>query len=70
MEGCEYCRMEPNGDIPEDRKDLFSTRIGRVLDTNVLLSICIVRNRMDIIGGNNYCKEVKINYCPICGKKL
>jgi len=70
MEGCEYCRMEPNGDIPEDRKDLFNIKIGRVFDHDELLSVCIVKNKMDLIGGNNYCKSIKIHYCPMCGRKL
>lgn len=69
-EPCEYCRMEPNGDIPEDRKDLFNIKIGRVFDHDALLSVCIVKNRMDLIGGNNYCKNIKIHYCPMCGRKL
>lgn len=70
MEGCEYCRMEPNGDIPDDRKDLFNIKIGKVFDTEALLSVVIVKRKMSLIGGNNFCKEIRINYCPICGRKL
>ena len=70
MEGCEYCRMEPNGDIPEDRKDLFNLKIGKVFDTEALLSVCIVRKKMSLIGGNNFCHEIRIKYCPMCGRKL
>lgn len=70
MDGCKYCRMDPNGDIPEDREDLINVKVGKVFDSDVFASVVIVRNKMDLIGGNNFCKEIKINYCPICGRKL
>ena len=62
--------MEPNGDIPDDRKDLFNIKIGRVFDYDALLSVVIVRKKMSLIGGNNFYKEIRIHYCPMCGRKL
>lgn len=70
MDGCKYCRMEPSGDIPEDREDLINVKAGKVFDSDVYVSVVIVRNKMNLIGGCNYCKEVKIHYCPMCGRKL
>ena len=69
-DGCEYCRMEPNGDIPEDRKDLFNLKIGKVFDTDAFLSVFVIKKKLSLVGGNNYCKEVRIHYCPMCGRKL
>ena len=69
-EPCEYCRMEPNGDIPDDRKDLFSVKIGRIFGVDTFIYVSVFKNKMEMIDGNGFSKTIRIHYCPMCGRKL
>ena len=74
-EGCKYCYME-DGDIPHDRKNLFDFNIGRMCNVNICAYSMICDNELAIsVGAYNGIsgskdKIVKINFCPMCGRKL
>lgn len=70
MENCKYCSMEPNGNIPADRKDLFTYKLGKLFGEEIILYGLVCRNKLSIIGNSSTAKEIKIKYCPMCGKKL
>ena len=72
---CDYCRLEPNGDIPEDTKDIL------LKDLDVMRR-CI-RMQIGNAGGDfgilvtdvwGKCillnKNLKFKYCPKCGREL
>ena len=76
---CEYCKKE----IPEKdvyRKQLtfntdLKTKIFGMRETNYVAYLLIDKNNnlcFDIGNSMDYVTlaEVKINYCPMCGKKL
>ena len=69
MDGCKYCRMEKNGDIPEDRLDIFSVCIGNVFGRELRIDGMIYKNKFSITE-NDTIAEIPIKYCPMCGRKL
>lgn len=52
---CEYCEVEPLNIIPYDIKNMALARV--VCDELVIFQ-------------NMKARSAKINYCPMCGKKL
>ena len=70
---CKYCSMEPNGDIPDDREDLFEIETG-MLDSKVWLTGRICRSRLAIMLSGEHqqmlYREVEMNFCPVCGRQL
>ena len=67
--GCKYCRMEENGDIPDDRKDVFNYRLGRLFGQDICLTGMICRGKLCLITDQTN-KEIKIRFCPMCGREL
>lgn len=73
MKQCKYCYLLPNGDIPEDTKDIidkkfasgcYSVRIGNTGgDFGILIQD--TRSFKLLID-----KPLKFKYCPMCGKEL
>ena len=53
---CKYCNFEPNGDVPENRKDIIHTS---------LMITAIYAKSVDLFE-----HDLKIKYCPMCGRKL
>ena len=74
MDGCKFCRMEKNGDIPKDRIDLFRMNLGKMFNYEIEVDGMIAHNALHIgpeIGHYSASGiEVPINYCPMCGRKL
>ena len=68
-EGCKYCRMEENGDIPEDHLDIFDICIGYVFGRGLHIDGMIYKNTLSITE-NDTIAEIPIKYCPMCGRKL
>ena len=77
MNGCKYCRVEFDGDIPDDRKSLqiknFMSIMGNKIDllamitTGDTLAFDPTSKALNYFGETKY---IKINYCPMCGRKL
>ena len=70
---CKYCKLEENGDIPEDTRDIlyktfcrgwFKIQIG---NSGGDFGLIIRDNRNHEIFLEN---ALKFNYCPKCGKLL
>lgn len=70
---CEYCNVEE----PEDlvNKDIKNTIMG--IDCNVNLAIYVNNTTLCVASGGgtmdadyDYLATKKINYCPMCGRKL
>lgn len=71
---CLYCKMEENGDFPDDHPDLFAMRLGKVFGYEIS-TYGYVGNGILYIGTNfgvdsGPVLEKKIKYCPMCGRKL
>lgn len=70
---CKFCYMAPDGDAPDDREDLFNIHAGDIWDSSIEMFGTIWNDKLEIslgfgcIGGS---EEVKINYCPVCGRRL
>ena len=71
-EGCIFCALEENGDIPEDTEDLFDEKFD-------FIQIQIGNNANDfnlaITDGKYgasvlYSKNLKFSFCPMCGRNL
>ena len=73
MKNCKYCSLLPNGDIPEDTKDIlfktfnhrwYSVRIGNSGDDFGIIIEDKERNEllMDT--------SLKFKFCPKCGRNL
>lgn len=70
VEGCDFCALEENGDIPEDTQDLFREKIGAY-------TIQIGNSGendfgfLAMVGNEEICyKKLGWNYCPHCGRRL
>lgn len=77
MDGCKYCRMNEDGDCPDDRKSLFDFEICRLTCSEIGKELhvdgTIYNNRLCVYLGGIYSLfsgEKKIKYCPMCGRKL
>jgi len=76
MNGCKYCRVEPNGDIPYDRESIWVRKFMSLMGIDFDLQIWFTtKNNLAIdLENDRYPFEkgavVKINYCPMCGRKL
>ena len=73
---CKYCNFEPNGDCPDDRKYLIDITVSSRLDINLCGAIFSNGHR-EILDLDINCKgnslidrQIKIKYCPMCGRKL
>ena len=70
MDGCEFCALEENGDIPENTKDLFRDKIGVCTiqignsGENDFGILAVVRNE------EIYYKKLGFKYCPMCGRRM
>ena len=71
---CDYCRLEPNGDIPQDSKDLFSETVvipGEALNVQIGNDgeggFSLVISNTD----NEWSqRKLAFNYCPMCGRRI
>lgn len=83
MIGCQYCRMEENGDIGYDLAPLMVIRkkyeaITPDVKINAEANLIGIMNthvevsdgRLHVIIGEACHIERKINYCPVCGRSL
>ena len=74
MNECMYCTMNENGDIPMERKDVFNIGLGNAFGYELRVTGTIGHNNLFIgteVGiYSGPCDPIKINYCPICGRKL
>ena len=77
MSECKYCRVEPNGDIPDDRRSFWYKKILSIFGRNIELQLMITTGgnvEAELLDreGRTYSdtKIIKINYCPMCGRKL
>lgn len=73
---CRYCHFKENGDVPKNHKELFTFKSalkfgyervdieGGIYDTNALLVVYRMPVDYYDIG------SLRINYCPMCGRKL
>lgn len=74
--GCEYCRMEANGDFGRDLKPLAMYE-GGWTDSNTgeritttCFEITVMRDRLNICFNCEHELEKIIKYCPMCGREL
>lgn len=80
MKKCKYCYFQYDGEIPRDRKDIFKIKIGSfgkdplylaaslcASKANNVLFLSVFNNGTAIDDGKFF---TKINYCPMCGRKL
>ena len=69
---CLYCYMEDDGDVPDNRKSLFYFNFIKIFGRDDIgLDAMIVYNSIDICTDNaKKSKQIKINYCPMCGRRL
>ena len=77
MNGCKYCNIEPNGDIPDDRRSFWYKKILSIFGRNIDLQLMITTGgnvEAELLDreGRTYSdtKIIKINYCPMCGRRL
>ena len=74
MKECKFCHMTPDGDIPEDRENLFTINVGQLFSCRVLLFGAIWKDELAIFMGINKTEcgseQIKIHYCPMCGRDL
>ncbi len=71
MSECKYCRMEPNGNIPDDREDIFRLEVMKLFGRSFVLYGSILHSRLGFTDSLGYTsEEIKINFCPMCGRKL
>lgn len=70
---CEYCDMEPNGDIPVEREELIDHMVP-LGDAIMFLDASIAGHRLEYGLHSKYFTVVddyvEINYCPMCGRRL
>lgn len=74
---CRYCAVKRNGDIPDDRKEFriknVTSIFGREIDVHLMITTdgdvesCLI-DKNGRTYSNNY--VLKINYCPMCGRRL
>lgn len=70
---CKYCNSEPNGDVPMNRKDIIHTslnpKMGVTLEAGIYnnnhLITAIYAKSVDLSE-----HDLKIRYCPMCGREL
>ena len=74
--GCRYCRMETNGDIPDNHKSI-KTKIYNGIFKSFSIEVDIFNNMLCVYpsaewGGDPFLFSAKapIKYCPMCGRKL
>ena len=83
---CKYCAFEENGDLTDDHQDLIDSVFKTVnsedkecarleIKSNIELSkkgiILLSGLQTDDSGGEYVLSgRIKINYCPMCGRKL
>ena len=76
MAECRYCNFAPNGDIPANRKNLFRYKLLSTKSKDIFLDAIIECTKkgtevmsigLDIDRNDTI---VKINFCPMCGRKL
>lgn len=68
MEGCKYC-------CEDTEKELFKIKAGNLWGNNINITGMVFSydGKLSIcqwFGNDAYGGEVKINYCPMCGRKL
>jgi hypothetical protein len=68
-EGCKYCCMGEDGDIPYNRKNLIEHKVGNLFGQDIWLTGVIYNNKLSLTRGM-YVKDFQIKYCPMCGRKL
>ena len=69
---CDYCRMKEPGDGEGDALVCRSDRLfGNLVDVEQQIFPGAVMELYIGIGGTDIlCERTKINYCPMCGRKL
>ena len=68
-QGCEYCSEVK----PKDIQNLYKESISYARENNVNQKISIKENKLSMftrIDKNKLISEKKINYCPMCGRRL
>ena len=66
MNKCNYCQKT---EIGSDWKPLLGNFNGILYIDNVHNYLCLEFEDEDTFGGGYY-DSIKINYCPMCGRKL
>lgn len=71
MGKCKYCYLLPDGDIPEDTKDILDKNISRVLDIRIGnagndFGIIVQNSKKELL----YQHDLGFKFCPMCGRKL
>lgn len=73
---CLFCAEDPDGDLLE-RKDLLCWCLGRLADTPITVYANIdpsfdgATNYLTLCTNfSNASKKIKINFCPMCGRRL
>lgn len=70
---CKYCRMLENGDVPEDRESVFNITVGNLSGTDVRIIGTLCNNELNVCldtGTTDKGYDVRIRYCPMCGRDL
>ena len=68
---CEYCWKDFFGDINEDILDIQHTFDGkRIGGTSISVRDDSLELFIYFAGGEDMAWKTKINYCPMCGRKL
>jgi hypothetical protein len=65
--------MLPDGDIPDDRENVFEINAGELMGYEVTIFGDICGDRLEVSFGVGACGDsegVKIHYCPMCGREL
>lgn len=72
---CEYCQYDENGDTKDMSKSEQVIWEYGLLDVGVFidkefLHILVLNEEKEFDIKNAHIPEIKINYCPICGRNL
>jgi hypothetical protein len=65
--------MTDDGDVPCNRKLFFTKKLGKFLGCQVESTGMLYNDILEIttgIGCEGTSWDIKINYCPMCGRKL
>lgn len=73
MKECKFCHMTPDGDIPDDQENVFEINAGELMRYGFTIFGNIWEGHLMVSYGLGPCgdvEEVKIHYCPMCGREL
>lgn len=72
-EGCQYCRMTADDDVPDDREPVIEVTVGELSGLKLRILASIADDDLAVcldVPGSDKDEHVKICYCPMCGRNL